>query len=530
MAAILALTNLPYLVALFADHGGYVFSGFIYSVDEPMSYLAKMREGYEGAWRYTDPFSTEPHEPALLFVFYLFLGHAARWLGLSLLASYHVARVASSVILILAVNRLLRALSTGQSVNSIFNSGGRLLALILVFLGSGIGWLLRLPFLHLRPMELWFTEAYTFQSMANYPHFALSTALIVLMLADLFLFGRGRVGPWALARLACYSFLQGWIHPRLVLTALAVGAAAAIWGRARHGWELRKWISGLATMLIATLPPAALTLLSVRADPFWTEWSNTPTPSPNPLWVLAGYGLLWPLALYGAWQAIREHSPWGVLIVAWLVVGAILPYLPIPAQRRMIEGLDIPLGILASSAILAWLRPGPGRVLISARAGSWAVAALACSILSLSTIRFIVDGIRVALRPQFPSYTIPAFSEAMDWLKQSGSREDVVLCSMLTGMFVPALTGHRVVEGHWAETLHLKAKQQDATEFFSLGATKARRNEIVKKYGIRYLLITQAEKQYLGLYEPAADDGGWTRAFRGTGVGVYEYLGDKKKD
>ena len=59
-----------------------------------MSYLAKMRQGYDGVWAAQLPYAIEAHPGIpLLYLFYTLLGRVSRWTGLSLPLLYHTARV-----------------------------------------------------------------------------------------------------------------------------------------------------------------------------------------------------------------------------------------------------------------------------------------------------------------------------------------------------------------------------------------------------------------------------------------------------
>src|SRR5882762_2231216 len=110
-AAIVAIISLlPYLLAYLWTPPGHHFAGFFFIADDATTYLAKMREGADGAWLWTDPYTSEAHRGVFLFAFYLLLGHLAALLHLPLIAAYHLARVTGGVALVLAVDRLARRL------------------------------------------------------------------------------------------------------------------------------------------------------------------------------------------------------------------------------------------------------------------------------------------------------------------------------------------------------------------------------------------------------------------------------------
>ena len=56
--------------ALYASQNapaGYEFAGFTYNAIDGNSYLAKMRQGWEGEWKFTLPYTSDPGEGTYLF-------------------------------------------------------------------------------------------------------------------------------------------------------------------------------------------------------------------------------------------------------------------------------------------------------------------------------------------------------------------------------------------------------------------------------------------------------------------------------
>jgi hypothetical protein len=68
------LTLLPYLWANAAAGSGHVFAGFLLNPLDGATYLAKMRQGWEGNWLFTLPFTADPGPGSFLFTYYLLLG------------------------------------------------------------------------------------------------------------------------------------------------------------------------------------------------------------------------------------------------------------------------------------------------------------------------------------------------------------------------------------------------------------------------------------------------------------------------
>jgi hypothetical protein len=87
--ALAIVTAVPYLYAYAVQPPGHVFMGFFYLGDDANTYLAKMRQGWEGAWAWQNRYTTESSPAAYLFMFWIVLGHLAA-------TSSRMARPASS--------------------------------------------------------------------------------------------------------------------------------------------------------------------------------------------------------------------------------------------------------------------------------------------------------------------------------------------------------------------------------------------------------------------------------------------------
>src|SRR5207253_9833865 len=90
------ITPLPYMYSYLVQPHGQLFMGFFYLGDDANTYLAKMQQGWEGAWASQNRYTTESSPAAYLFMFWLALGHIAALTNLPLIAVFHLARVAAA--------------------------------------------------------------------------------------------------------------------------------------------------------------------------------------------------------------------------------------------------------------------------------------------------------------------------------------------------------------------------------------------------------------------------------------------------
>ena len=130
---VLILSCLPYLIAVQLAPAGWQFAGFLVNPLDGHSYLAKMRQGFDGSWLFHLTYTPEPHPGVFIFIFYLALGHLAALTRLPLIWTFHLARLLAGLLLLLAAFRFI-GLVTPQLKE-------RRLAFIFVLTASGFGWL-----------------------------------------------------------------------------------------------------------------------------------------------------------------------------------------------------------------------------------------------------------------------------------------------------------------------------------------------------------------------------------------------------
>jgi len=177
---VVAVSSIPYLVAWSFATPDRVFSGCILLFEDCASYLAKMRQGAEGAWLFHISYTPETHPGALFFPFHLILGKTARFLpggnlGAKLILACHLARVVFGLAFLLMAYRFLAAFTRRLAV--------RRLAWLMVAWGGGLGWLLaglgKTRWLDSPPLDLFLAEGFGFIAVYGFPHIAAAQSLLL---------------------------------------------------------------------------------------------------------------------------------------------------------------------------------------------------------------------------------------------------------------------------------------------------------------------------------------------------------------
>ncbi|MEW5987142.1 MAG: hypothetical protein AB1791_10950 [Chloroflexota bacterium] len=554
LAAVL-LTLLPYVLGYTLARPGTVFSGLIMNPEDSQSYFAKMLEGYDGGWLYTIPFTAEPHTPAFVGGFYLTLGHLARAAHLSLEAAWQLARLSCGFFLYLTLFGFVKTWLPGRR--------HYWTAFCLAAFGSGLGWLLFLvgrPYwLGEFPVDFKMPEAHPFFTVLTFPHASFSTALILL---SMWLMGKAlgsRRPPTADGRPTTandfpatsgrgswlYASAAGLVNLLLVITYpyliyLIVLTAGLFWlvriaqlvGGRRPAAVIfhDSFLIGLS--LLVPAPLVIYYAFTTQNNPIFRAWA-TQSVTPSPPWphYLVAYGLLLLLALLpimrNAYSVIRNrrYSTHDVLRIThyglrdttllwlWLLAATLLLFAPVNAQRRFVQGVQVPLAVLATIGLLdvalpwlerrRWFRRLAERPGYSAAGLQRLLLVAFLAFMSLSNVYVLVSvSVTAALQQPDPLFRRQAEVEAVAWLRENTPRTAVVLGDYQTGNLVAARAGNRVVIGHWTETADFATKVTQVARFYSDTAGDAWRQEWLARYGVAYVWYGPRERS-LGAFNPS---------------------------
>ena len=490
---VLFVASIPYLVGALSATPDRVFTGLQVNPLDGVSYLAKMRLGWNGEWLFQLRFTTEQGQGAFLFTYFIALGHLARWLNLPLIVVFHLARIVGGFALLWMAYQLIARFTDAIDL--------RQRAWWLVALSSGLGWLATLLG-HTDSADLTIAESNTFYSLMANAHFALATAIMLAMFIAILDMAPARRTSgseamdhhpsrarrmWRIIWIGLLSLALAIIQPFAPFAVYAIigGTLLLIWWRERsfpRASFLTSFIAGLMTA-----PLLLYMYLATQNDPVLRAWSiQNQTPSPPVIDYLIGYGLLLIAAIPSARSVWRRRSNWDLLFLVWIVVTVPMLYAPIPLQRRLSLGLHIPIAVLAAQGI--------SQVIRSKWPRRWAVATM------LPTSAFIMlalIGGAVARDPHI--YLTSDEAAAFNWLQATASSNDIVLAAPETGAFIPAFAGQRVVYGHPYETVEADRKRQLVDGFF---AGKMDQVTLLRDDSVDYVLIGPRERK-LGSVDPA---------------------------
>ncbi len=447
-----------------------VFGGLLYNTIDGQSYFLKMKEGFDGAWRFTLGYSCAKSAGAYVFLYYLFLGHLARWLGLSIPFVFHFSRLVNAGILIFTLANLIRKVIPDDRWAS--------RALWLTCLGSAMGYV-AMMFGQLSDNER-VAEAYPFLSIFGNPHFTLGMAIfaalvICLMMPD----------TWKRALVAgVLSLALAIVQPFMVVSIVAVAGLYAAWKLYReHRLDYRvPLLVALGGGIYLTYQYWALTTDPVLAQ--WTAQNVTPS---SPWW---DFILCLSPAIFSSILTLvrRKHLafPPHPVIVIWLLSLIVLVYAPFALQRRFMAGIYIPLVILAFAGLTTFLK--------QQRLIRWLYNAL--WVLSLpGAVLFLLLPVYGISTHNDAFFLSRGEVQAFQWLNDTGKPDSLVLAGPSTGLFIPTYTPDCVFYGHPFETLNQEANEQLVTNMFKGVFDTSDAKAYLSEQGVEYVFYGPREKK-----------------------------------
>jgi len=168
-------------------------------------------------------------------------------------------------------------------------------------------------------------------------------------------------------------------------------------------------------------------------------------------------------------------------------------YLPSPFQRKLAQGLHVPICLLAAFGLSAiWKIPN--------RRGA-AAAALLIAVVLPSNLMFVARGIRdlrtnnaaYLTNGMPPLYLRPDQHEVLMQLDRRASMEDLLLCNSFLGSYAPSVAGVRVYLGHWDETLDFGEKQQQFATFLRADTPDEAREDLCRRNRVTHVLRDRSE-------------------------------------
>ncbi len=469
------LASFPYIFGYGIAPHGYKFIGCTYNPDDVCVYLSWMRQAADGHFFLRNLFTTEHQNGNGFNLLFLFMGNFARITHLPLMAVFHLFRIISGIGLLLAVY--------GMAGIWFRDERSRRIALLVVALSSGLGWVLP-PDLRVNlSVDSWQPESITFLSIYLSPLYTFPTLLMLGVIYFLYRFSETRTWKYAVYAGLILMLLAN-IHTYDVITLAIIWSLYSLYSLIRRPRDVYPIYGGLVAVLVA-IPMVAYQLHFYLTEPVFRIRATVPTLSPHLKWYAMGYGPLILLAAFGVWRAIRQRLNIGLLL-CWVAAGLIAIELPLRFQRKLIMGTHIPLALIAAMGLVGLtsrLKPRAATVVI----------ALVMAFMFFGNLDFMMRDVMYVQENRSQTIAhVPFISDqelgAFEYLRTHAGPKDIILATPATTVLIPGYTGHTVYCGHWGETVKFMPKLKELVRFYLPGSPNDQRLAFLKARGITYVV------------------------------------------
>ena len=461
LAIFLLSINLPYLYAWAITPQGFTWGGLLFSADDQNVHLMWARQAQNGAFFLRDLFTTENlvngDRPLFFNLLAIFMGWLSRLSGLEVAFSYHAVRVAGAAWALWQLHLLGWSVTRGTPERE----NARLWALALAAFSTGAGFLALIA-----PPILYHFVLFDRADNANWPlmpeaFFNLSALLyplnivsfgLLMLVARHILDGKtwaAFVGALLLSNIHTYDAL-----PLIVI--------AAVWAILDFKANKPSAIRALAALAGAAIPVIYQVVVFRDSAEFRIK-ALTQTPPPHISATVLTFAPLLLLAALGWWK-LRDDRRGRNFLLLWALVTLALVYTPfhlISFARKMIEGWQIPLLILAGIGLSHFKRP----ILAGAVFAILAISPLVTLDWTLNNAAENNQG-RVIKQWMPALYLYDSEVAALNFIARD-AEPGAVLCLPITGAYVPRATLKTTYLGHWAETLDADSKRALTYRYFS---------------------------------------------------------------
>ena len=457
---LMVIAFLPFLwVALRASNQAeWQFMGALHQHQDAAAYLSRIQQGSSGNLLVSFKHTPEPNQRLIMQIVYPLLGQFTRITvqALSPIVIFHVARVAASLFMFVALYQLGASIWTRVRTRRVF--------FLLASIGSGFGWLVATLSGQINALpDLTTAHLYPYFSSLVNVHEPLAIACCALLAS--IMITHLRPGADNEPRLnnsgiigVVLSVIVAFVYPEALLP-MFLAFIISLFVR----WYRRRQIDGrsgrwLLWLFLPSVPVLAYTLLIIRINPFMQEWYRQQATSPPSIVMLViGLGLPFLIALPGIWRGIRRFEADGDrFMLLWLVAMLGLVYLSASGGLVFALGLMLPLAYFATRAIEDfWIEYVRGRQRFRLFATLLPIIALSHIYITFLPVLPLIledagrDG-GMVLEPEYRT--------AFDWLARETQAHEVILAAPEVGTWLPLWTGAKTVYGHLTETMNESAK------------------------------------------------------------------------
>ncbi|MBI1746350.1 MAG: hypothetical protein HYR55_07150 [Acidobacteria bacterium] len=562
---LLFITTLPYIICYRGAPAHQLFTGVLFVPSDTDSYYAWMNQARHGQWLFENKYQTQHHAGAYFNVLWFTLGSLARLLNIPLDWAWHIGRLASGALLVVAFY--------GISGFWITKPALRAGALLLFIFGGGFGWAIALllkvfqqpDVMHMQlsdpgqvlmfnlSMDLW-AGFHPFFQVFLATHFAFAHALFLTSLY-FFLQSERKNSAWTALMAGIALLMLALTRPYDAVTAIMTCALYTLFRFLRPSPPVdqrlfepekyslpeheRRFVQNAVTEPKVNRPPFrdgrglwdgwALWRLTLTVGPpalglgyylwlfkfheYFKLWGKGARSIEPNVYILLSLGLC---GIFGLFQGLRRlingKAADGRLrfLLCWLLSTTTLfcsyPILKFSGQFGLVfMGPLVLLTVLAiQSAIDRRMRTAAWSQSEQRRALKRRLYAAGISFLLLNTLSSPVLLVERTLAPE-DYYLDESIALAMQWLDQNTLPHETVIASQEMGLKIPVYSHNYVFLGHPHLSDNPEQRRLQLDRFFSARENEAFRRALLREHAIAYVFYSRFESA-LGNFAPSGRD------------------------
>ncbi len=472
------LNNLPLIYGYTVKKDHLEFLGRrVNNSQDQYTYLAFIEQSKQGLKLFENLYTPEDQKATMLRPSYLVIGRFAHFLNLSSITAYHLSRIILTmlffIVLYIFISKYFKEI------------GQRILTFSLITLSFGLGFILQglVP----NSSDLNIPESITFLALAEAPHFILAQILMVLGFY-FYLEGMEKKSIFWYLLSATSFLLLSFEHPFNLIVISLVVLITTIYQATKNIKDRFSHLSGMLVNLVAIGAGLSYQYIETIASPILNAWSKQNILlSPEPINYLLGYGLILILSIFGIEKFLKNVDFSKILILAWVLITFVLLYAPFDFQRRLSEGLHIPLVILATWGLIEiydFLKHQMKEL-------AFVVVASLIFIMVLPAFIWVYQDTTAILKNDSSNYYYYLMDSellGLSWLKQNSKPEGIILSNWFYGNLIPGITGRKVYVGHKIQTIQFNQKIDKLNEFL-LNLDHPQALRFLKDYQIKYIFL-----------------------------------------
>ncbi|MBE0697991.1 MAG: hypothetical protein IH586_13795, partial [Anaerolineaceae bacterium] len=230
--------------------------------------------------------------------------------------------------------------------------------------------------------------------------------------------------------------------------------------------------------------------IATQNDALLSGWNaQNLTFTPNFWDVLLSFSPVIFFAIPGwVWLLRQKGHPEKAFLILWPVFGLLLAYLPLSLQRRFTFGYYLPLVILAIYGIDMLRVKSP-------RIAKW-VMVIVITFSLPTNILLVSSGLFAAGNHPPMLFLTKDESQTIAWVESELPMTEVILASPEMSLFIPALSGRRIIYAHPFETVKAAQKEQEVLAFYQQPSWSAKKALFLEENQIHYVIYGPRELEF----------------------------------